>query len=140
MGFSTENAHGQASEAQQVLRFDLSSEENREIEISQYQWINRVIIVFSDSPFNPSYIEQLQLLEEDQEELLERDVIILVDSDPLANSVIRQDYHPRGFAIVVVGKDGRIFLRKPNPWTVREISRAIDKLPMRQQEIKLNSS
>ena len=28
-----------------------------------------------------------------------------------------------------MGKDGEIYLRKPAPWAVREITRSIDKLP-----------
>jgi len=34
-----------------------------------------------------------------------------------------------------VGKDGRVALRKPAPWSVRELSRSIDKMPLRQQEM-----
>jgi len=36
----------------------------------------------------------------------------------------------------LIGKDGKVKLRKPRPWTVRELSRVIDKMPMRQQELK----
>ena len=32
-------------------------------------------------------------------------------------------------------KDGQVKQRRPLPWDVREISRAIDKLPLRRQEI-----
>jgi len=37
--------------------------------------------------------------------------------------------------LVLIGKDGGVKLRKPFPWNVREISRVIDKMPMRRQEI-----
>jgi hypothetical protein len=37
---------------------------------------------------------------------------------------------------VLIGKDGRVAQRKPSPWDVREIERAIDKMPLRQQEIR----
>jgi hypothetical protein len=37
---------------------------------------------------------------------------------------------------VIMGKDGEVELRKPRPWDVREISRTIDKMPLRQQEIR----
>ncbi len=43
---------------------------------------------------------------------------------------------PAGFMLVLVGKDGGIKLRKPSPWDVREITRSIDKMPMRQREIR----
>ncbi|MEO0922698.1 MAG: DUF4174 domain-containing protein, partial [Pseudomonadota bacterium] len=38
--------------------------------------------------------------------------------------------------LALVGKDGTIKLRKPVPWDVRELSRVIDKMPMRQQEVR----
>jgi len=37
---------------------------------------------------------------------------------------------------VLIGKDGGVKLRKPFPWSVRELSRSIDKMPMRQQELR----
>jgi hypothetical protein len=38
--------------------------------------------------------------------------------------------------LALLAKDGTVMLRKPFPWNVREISRSIDKLPLRQQEIR----
>ena len=38
--------------------------------------------------------------------------------------------------MVLLDKDGAVKLRKPLPWQVREIVRAIDKFPLRQQEIR----
>jgi hypothetical protein len=38
--------------------------------------------------------------------------------------------------LILIGKDGQVYLRKPLPWNVREISRSIDKLPQRQQEVR----
>jgi len=35
----------------------------------------------------------------------------------------------------LIGKDGMVKLRKPFAWNMRELSRVIDKMPMRQQEI-----
>jgi len=49
---------------------------------------------------------------------------------------VRRELRPRGFMLALVGKDGQIKLRKPAPWDVRELSRSIDKMPMRQQEIR----
>jgi hypothetical protein len=36
---------------------------------------------------------------------------------------------------VILDKDGEAKLRKPLPWSVREISRAIDKFPIRREEL-----
>ncbi len=52
------------------------------------------------------------------------------------NLPVRTTLRPRGFSLVIVDKDSRVMLRKPDPWDVREISRAIDKTPLRQQEVR----
>ena len=105
-------------------------------DLSEFRWKKRPVLVFADSDNDPAYIEQLELLGERPEELLERDVIVLTDTDPEARSALRLKMRPRGFMLVLVGKDGGVKLRKPFPWDVREITRSIDKMPMRQREIR----
>jgi hypothetical protein len=78
----------------------------------------------------------MELLHDREVELAERDVIVLTDTDPAARSPLRLKMRPRGFMLVLVGKDGGIKLRKPFPWDVREITRSIDKMPMRKREIR----
>lgn len=107
-----------------------------ETELSDFKWAARVLVVFADSPLDPSYGDQIALLEDRPDALRERDVVVLTDTDPDARSPIRLALRPRGFALVVVDKDGRVMLRKPSPWDVREITRAIDKTPLRQQELE----
>ena len=106
------------------------------VALDAFHWLKRTIVVFADSPNDPRFIQQVALLEERPEELRSRDVVVLTDADPAANSALRAKLHPRGFMMVLIGKDGTIYLRKPFPWDVREISRSIDKLPLRQQEIE----
>lgn len=104
--------------------------------LSEYLWQKRPIVVFADSEFDPNYIEQIELLEAGIDELDARDVVILADTDPAMKSELRAELRPRGFVIVLIGKDGGVKLRKASPWDVREISRVIDKMPMRQQEMR----
>lgn len=106
------------------------------VDIADFQWINRLLVVFADSPADPRFVQQMEMLEALPEELAERDVIVLSDANPALNTALRTKYRPRGFMLVLVGKDGTVYLRKPLPWDVREISRSIDKLPTRQQEIR----
>ena len=63
-------------------------------------------------------------------------MVVLVDTDPAADSALRQKLRPRGFMLVLVGKDGGVKLRKPSPWTVRELNRTIDKFPSRLREVE----
>jgi len=104
--------------------------------LDDFKWVNRVLVVFADNPRDPAFQQQLELLADRPEILAERDVIVLTDADPSAKSAIRTKLRPRGFSLVIVDKDSRVMLRKPDPWDVREISRAIDKTPLRQQEMR----
>lgn len=105
-------------------------------DLSEFVWIKRPLIVFADSPADPRYIQQMDFITRRLDALSERDVVVLTDTDRESGSALRRKLHPRGFMLVLIGKDGTIYLRKPLPWDVREITRVIDKLPMRQQELR----
>ena len=104
--------------------------------LAEYLWLARLVVVFADSPNDPRFVQQMEYIAERPDDLFARDVIILTDTDPAAGSAIREDLRPRGFAMVLIGKDGAIYLRKPTPWNVRELTRSIDKMPIRQQELR----
>lgn len=103
--------------------------------LAEYKWIARPLVVFTDSEFNPSYVQQIEMLAEDPAVLEERDVVVLTDTDPSAESALRQALRPNAFMLVLIDKQGKIVFRKPSPWTPREISRSIDKLPIRLDEL-----
>ena len=119
-----------AWELDRTTVFDAAS-----LNIDDLVWHARVVVVFADSPNDPAFQQQIAFLEDNAQDLVERDVIIVTDTDPAARSDLRTRLRPRGFSMVLIGKDGEVELRKPSPWDVREISRSIDKMPMRQQEI-----
>ena len=106
------------------------------LDLSAFQWIARPVVVFADSPNDPQFVQQMELLAERAEELALRDVVVIFDTDPAARTDIRLALRPRGFMLTLVGKDGQVRARKPRPWDVRELSRSIDKMPMRQQEMR----
>ncbi|MBY4893162.1 DUF4174 domain-containing protein [Rhodobacteraceae bacterium N5(2021)] len=103
--------------------------------LEEFLWVARPIIIFADTPADPRVAEQLELLAERPEALLERDVVIIVDTNPDARSAIRLALRPRGFSIVVLAKDGTVGLRRPALRDVREIVRAIDNFQLRQEEL-----
>ena len=106
-----------------------------EITLEDLQWVARPLVIFADTPNDPRFRQQMDLLLADMDELAERDVIVITDTDRAAMSNVRTTLRPRGYMMALVGKDGRVALRKPAPWSVRELSRSIDKMPLRQQEI-----
>lgn len=107
-----------------------------DVTLEQYLWVSRPLVVFADSPLDPRFEEQIELLLDDAEELLIRDVVVITDTCPEDCSGFREKLRPRGFSLVLIGKDGKVKLRKPAPWDVREITHAIDKWPIRLKEIR----
>ncbi len=106
------------------------------VTLEDFMWTARPLIIFADSPKDPRFKEQMEYIEARLDDLRTRDVVVITDTDPAGESPIRQRLRPHGFGLVLAAKDGTILLRKPKPWTVREINRSIDKLPARQEEVR----
>ncbi|HEX9856881.1 MAG TPA: DUF4174 domain-containing protein [Paracoccaceae bacterium] len=129
-----------AATAQEVLAVtdgtasELAPINGAEAVLADLLWVKRPIVVFADSPNDPNFIRQMAFLALEPAALAERDVVVITDTDPAARSAIRQKLRPRGFSLVLMDKDGEAKLRKPLPWDVREITRAIDKFPLVRQE------
>ena len=120
-----------AWQAERTRIFDAS-----EVSLAEFQWIARPVVVFADTPADPRFQQQMRYIEDRLPDLALRDVVVIVDTDPSARSSVRTTLRPRGFMLALLTKEGTVFQRKPAPWDVREITRAIDKLPQRQQEIR----
>ena len=118
-------------EADPTTIFDAS-----EVSLDDFQWRARPVVVFANAPEDPAFEEQLRLLSERLDDLTERDVVLITDTNPAEASALRTKLRPRGFMLTLIGKDGQVKLRKPAPWSVRELSRSIDKMPIRQREIR----
>ncbi|MCT8159740.1 DUF4174 domain-containing protein [Pseudoruegeria sp. SHC-113] len=108
----------------------------KDVTLDEFLWVARPIVVFADTEADPRVEQQLEYLRAEWPMLAERDVVVITDTDPAAKSDIRTKLRPRGFMMTLIAKDGRVALRKPQPWTVREITRTIDKMPDRVQEIR----
>ncbi len=106
-----------------------------EAQPQDFLWQARPVVVFADTAADPAFLEQIRALERDPVALNLRDVVVITDTDPAANGIWRRQLRPEGFSLVLLDKDGQVKQRKPAPWSVREISRAIDKFPLRLQEI-----
>jgi len=105
------------------------------VTLDQYLWNARPLVIFAPSEDDPRLTQQLKWLEDEKAEIEEREVVVIVDVAGEQSTPLRDKYHPRDFQIILVGKDGQVKLRKPFPWNVRELSRQIDKMPMRRQEM-----
>lgn len=97
----------------------------------------RAVVVFADTPADPAFVQQMQALDSQAAPLAARNVVVISDSDPAQDSVWRRTFNPHGFSLVLIDEDGQIKQRKPQPWDVREIARAIDKFPSRIEELRI---
>jgi hypothetical protein len=102
--------------------------------LEDLRWVARPVVVFADSPADPRFAQQISMLDERLPELEDRDVVILIDTDPDAAGPLREELRPRGFNLVLIDKDGTVVQRRPAPTTARELIILIDRLPSRRQE------
>jgi len=107
-----------------------------DVTLEGFLWLKRLFIVFADTDRDPAFREQMDLLKQRPRDLIERDVVVIIDTDPANPSSVREKLRPHGFGFVLIGKDGTVAMRKPTPWKTREIARAIDKMPLRQDELR----
>ncbi len=142
--FAQENVAPAPTDPQEVTEMDAVARwqadpttifDAREVDLDAFRWVARPLVVFGDAPQMPDVIDQLEKIRDDMAELVRRDVVVVVDTQPEPMSEVRRKLRPRGFQLTLLGKDGGVKLRKPFPWHVREIGRSIDKMPMRQREI-----
>ena len=106
-----------------------------EVELDSFLWQKRLILLFANTSNDPAIQQQLEQILERAEEFVERDVVVIVDTDPAANSDARRRLRPRGFMMAIIDKDGEIKQRRPAPRSGRELMAVIDRFPLRRQEM-----
>ena len=136
LALTTTNSAATAGETLDIWRSDPTRIfDAKDVELADVIWAARPLVIFADSPLDPIFAQQMKLLRAGQAIVQDRDMIIIVDTDPSAKTIIRETLHPKGFNWALIGKDGMVKLRKPFAWDMRELSRVIDKMPIRQQEM-----
>jgi hypothetical protein len=136
LALTTTNSAATAEETLDIWRSDPTHIfDAKDVELADVIWAARPLVIFADSPLDPIFAQQMKLLRAGQAIVQDRDMIIIVDTDPSAKTIIRETLHPKGFNWALIGKDGMVKLRKPFAWDMRELSRVIDKMPIRQQEM-----
>ncbi|MFN4192257.1 MAG: DUF4174 domain-containing protein [Tabrizicola sp.] len=105
-----------------------------EVVEAELLFLRRPVIVFADSPADPAFVRQMELLTRHYAQFEARDVILITDTDPANPSDLRRKLRPRGFSLVLMDKDWKPSIRKPLPWDGREIVNSIDKMPIARSE------
>ena len=73
-----------AWEADKATIFDADA-----VDLDMFKWRARPVIVFAESENDPAFARQLELLAARKDELVERDVVLIVDTSPDERSAIR---------------------------------------------------
>lgn len=105
-----------------------------EVVEDEWRYLRRPVIIFADTPHDPNFIRQMEMLPRVLDALALRDVLLVTDTDPAAGSDLRKRLRPRGFSLVIMDKDWGSAIRKPLPWDGREIVNAIDRMPIARSE------
>ncbi len=97
---------------------------------------SRPIIILSDSRDDPRVARQISALDHTQPELDSRNIKVLRDAEP--GSTLRKNLgvERKGFAVVLVGKDGGVKKVWRDPVDPKQIFTIIDRMPMRQLEMR----
>ena len=105
-------------------------------DLSDYRWEARPVLIFAPDPEHPDFKDQVAELREARAGLVDRDMVVLVDTDPFSRGRLRSALAVDGFEILLVGKDGSVKLREDRPLTARSLFETIDRMPMRRREMQ----
>ena len=118
--------------------------------LGDYQWENRLLVVSSPAPDEPKFTRQLQQVAATGSEFGERDLVLIslatdgtslagkrkLDPTQVEEIRVALGIDAGAFAVLLVGKDGTVKLSKNTIVAMDDIYALIDKMPMRQREIR----
>lgn len=110
--------------------------------LQDYQWKHRVLLLCASSTENADFVKQKKELASLANKLKERDTITLEILYDHLNTEDKNYLHQQldilieVFTVVLIGKDGGVKLKQPQPVTSQALFSTIDAMPMRRQEMK----
>jgi hypothetical protein len=107
----------------------------RDIDVREYIWNSRILVVMADTPDDPMFARQLAALRDREAEFMLRDVVVVFDAHPNDLSPLREVLRPNGFMTAIIDKDGEVKARRPSYRSGREWMAIIDRFPTRRQEL-----
>ena len=120
--------------------------------LSEYQWKNRLIVVFTELENSQDYQKQMEVINEDQKGLSDRKLKVIhaipgkhqtvfPDSSAWQNSNLYQEKESKtDFEVILIGLDGGVKLRQSKPVETKQLFGLIDSMPMRQAEMRRNKN
>jgi hypothetical protein len=120
------------------------------LDLSEFQWKNRLLILFAPNRSHPLFDALHKSLAAHQTEAADRDLVIFEIFESAASSMNNEsinadtarrlrekfDVQPGGFTVILIGKDGGVKLKRKGQAELRDIFGLIDSMPMRQEEMR----
>lgn len=137
-------------QSSQDKNLPLSHIQSDTLDLKDYQWKNRLILLFTPSLENPLYQKQVKAFQSKLEDIKERDLLIFHFSEEeqkyqksnflsktISRTYLKHFNLKKGqFYILLIGKDGGVKYQSKNFTLPSKIFQLIDSMPMRQAEMK----
>jgi hypothetical protein len=103
-------------------------------DLASYKWRNRVLVILAPSNNDPQLKEQCASAAASAAGFAERDLLVITE---IVEGPIHRKFGIRqsDFQVLLIGKDGRSTLQWPKPVSPEVIFSAIDRMPMRRDEM-----
>ena len=108
-------------------------------DLSQYRGRNRLLLIFAPSASDPRWRRQNALLADSRAQFTDRDLLrfdFLEHGRRGEEARARYGVKPGQFRVLLIGKDGHVASGGPTPISLADLSRQIDRMPMRQAEMR----
>ncbi len=120
--------------------------------LNEYQWSNRLLLVYADDEESSAYRQQIQEFEGQQVGIDDRDLVVFTilpqkvinpegeTLPPQSAKDLRQRYDvPNAqFEVILIGKDGGVKLKERKFLSSEKLFSIIDRMPMRRREMQVN--
>ncbi|MFK8008369.1 MAG: DUF4174 domain-containing protein [Saprospiraceae bacterium] len=122
--------------------------------LSQHVWENRVILIFASDFQNQKLKQQLDFFQKEKKGLADRKLIVyqitpdkikrdgknLVEKSELRNELEKFKIEKNDFTFILIGLDGGKKMRSSEVVSIQKLFSKIDRMPMRQSEIRRNKN
>ncbi len=121
----------------------------QELNLSDYQWKKRVLLVVAEDSEHEQYQNQLTELRYRKEELAERKLLVIGvlkekykvndgrSSWQLSNVIYKNYSDPKkDFQVLLIGLDGGVKVKKYDVYKAQDLFDKIDAMPMRLSELR----
>jgi hypothetical protein len=133
-----------------VLVFSSRAAQSHSLDLSEFQWKNRLLILFAPNRNHPLFDAFRKSLAANRSEAADRDLVIFeilesdvssMNNEPINSDTPRLlretfDAQPGAFTVILIGKDGGVKLKRRDHADLEEIFDLIDSMPMRREEMR----